>query len=175
MLLNEGMDTGDILLRRETPIGETETAEDLFVRLAEIGAPLMVETLAGIEGGTVTPQKQDDAGATAAPMLTREDGRVDAGRNAKCIYDRWRGFQPWPGAWTTVRGRKVTLHRLALAPSAAGEEAGVFRVEGDRLFFRAGDGGALEVLEIQVEGKRRMPAADLLRGHGVLDGDRLGS
>jgi methionyl-tRNA formyltransferase len=67
------------------------------------------------------------------------------------------------------------LHRLALAPSAAGGEAGVFRVAGDRLFFGAGDGGALEVLEIQVEGKRRMPAADLLRGHGVLDGDRLGS
>jgi methionyl-tRNA formyltransferase len=175
MRLNEGMDTGDILLRREVAIGETDTAEDLFPRLAEIGAPLMVETLTGLEAGTITPEKQDDAGATLAPILTRDDGRVDTARTAKSIYDRWRGFQPWPGAWTTVRGRKLTLHRLALATSGKADEPGVFRVMGDRLFFAAGDGGLLEVLELQMEGKRRMPAADLLRGHGIVDGDRLNS
>jgi methionyl-tRNA formyltransferase len=100
---------------------------------------------------------------------------VDPARTAQSIYDLWRAFQPWPGAWTTVRGKKLTLHRLAVAASAQGGDPGIFRVEGDRLFFTGGDGAALEVIELQTEGKRRMPAADLLRGHGVVDGDRLGS
>jgi methionyl-tRNA formyltransferase len=175
MRLDEGMDTGDMLLQRELPIGPRDTSEDLLPRLAELGAPLMVETLAGLEGGTISPQKQDNSHATYAPMLTREGGKVDPARSAQSIYDRWRGFQPWPGAWTTVRGKKLTLHRLMLASPARPGEAGIFRVEGDRLFFTAGDGAALEVIELQTEGKRRMPAADLLRGHGVIDGDRLGS
>jgi methionyl-tRNA formyltransferase len=176
MRLDEGMDTGDMLLRRELPIGPEDTTEDLFPRLAEIGAPLMVETLAGLEAGTITPQKQDNSVATYAPLLTREDGRIDPARTAQSIYDRWRGFQPWPGAWTTVRGKKLTFHRLVLASSTTkSSEPGVFRVEGDRLFFAAGEGGTVEVTEAQIEGKRRMSAADLLRGHGIVDGDSLGS
>jgi methionyl-tRNA formyltransferase len=176
MRLDEGMDTGDMLLRRELPIGLTDTAEDLFPRLAELGAPLMVETLAGLEAGTIVPQKQDNSLATHAPLLTRDDGRVDLARAAQSIYDRWRGFQPWPGAWTTVRGKKLTLHRLTLATIRQHGERGYFHVEGDRLYFTPnGDDGTLEVIEAQLEGKRRMPAADLLRGHGVVDGDRLGS
>jgi methionyl-tRNA formyltransferase len=175
MRLDEGMDTGDMLLQRELPIGPADTAEELFPRLAELGAPLMVETLTGLEAGSIAPQKQDGDLASYAPLLTREDGRVDPARTAQSIYDRWRGFQPWPGAWTTVRGKKLTLHRLKVAASAQGGDPGIFHVEGDRLFFTAGDGAALEVIELQTEGKRRMPAADLLRGHGVVDGDRLGS
>jgi methionyl-tRNA formyltransferase len=174
MRLDEGMDTGDMLLRRELPIGPDDTAEDLYPRLSALGAPLMVETLAGLEAGTITPLKQDSTLATLAPMLTRDDGRIDPTRAAQPIYDRWRGFQPWPGAWTTVRGKKLTLHRLVL-PSMSSSEPGVFRVTGGRLFFTAGDGGGIEVTEAQIEGKRRMPAADLLHGHGVVDGDRLGS
>jgi methionyl-tRNA formyltransferase len=174
MRLDEGMDTGDMLLRRETPIGPEETAEDLFPRLAEIGAQLMVETLAGLEAGSIVRQKQDGSLATTAPLLTREHGRIDPSWPAQAIYDRWRGFQPWPGAWTTVRGKKLTLHRLRVE-GAAGGDAGVFRVRGDRLFFWAGDGRSLEILELQIEGKRRMSTGDLLRGHGVVDGDRLGS
>ena len=175
MRLDEGMDTGGMLLRRELPIGPADTAEDLFFRLAALGAPLMVETLAGLEAEEIAPQEQDDSLATSAPMLTRDDGRVDPARAAQSIYDRWRGFQPWPGAWTTVRGKKLTFHKLKLGYSAQGAESGVFRVEGDRLFFTAADGGSLEVTELQLEGKRRMAVADLLRGHGVVDGDRLGS
>jgi methionyl-tRNA formyltransferase len=174
MRLDEGMDTGEMLLRGELPIGPDDTAEELFPRLAELGAPLMVETLAALEADKIRPQKQDNSLATNAPMLTRDDGRIDPARTAQSVYDRWRGFQPWPGAWTTVRGKKLTLHRLRLA-STTGGVPGVFRVMGDRLFFTAGDGGVLEVTEAQIEGKRRMPAADLLRGHGVVDGDRLGS
>ena len=175
MRLDEGMDTGDMLLRRELPVGPADTAEDLFPRLAALGAPLMVETLAGLEAGSIAPQKQDSSLATLAPLLTREDGRIDPARSAQSIYDRWRGFQPWPGAWTTVRGKKLALHRLTFARSAEPGAAGVFRVEGDRLFFTAGDGASLEVTELQLEGKRRMAVADLLRGHGVVAGDRLGS
>jgi methionyl-tRNA formyltransferase len=175
MRLDEGMDTGDMLLRRKLPIAPSDTAEDLFPRLAKLGAPLMVETLAGLEAGAITPQQQDNSLATYAPLLTRDDGRVDPARSVQSIYDRWRGFQPWPGAWTTVRGKKLTLHRLTIAGSPQRGDPGAFRVEGDRLFFTAGDGGSLEVTELQIEGKRRMPAADLLRGHGVADGDRLSS
>jgi methionyl-tRNA formyltransferase len=175
MRLDQGMDTGDMLLRRELPIGPADTAEDLFPRLAELGAPLMVDTLAGLEAGTIAPQKQDNSLATSAPMLTRDDGRVDPARSAQSIYNRWRGFQPWPGAWTTVRGKKLTLHRLTLTSDAQRGESGIFRVDGDRLLLTAGDGASLEVTELQLEGKRRMPAADLLRGHGVVAGDRLGS
>lgn len=176
MRLDEGMDTGDMLLRRELPIGADDTAEALFPRLAELGAPLMVETLAGLAAGTITPQKQDASRATTAPLLTREDGRIDPARTAQAIYNRWRGFQPWPGAWTTVRGKKLTLHRLAPATLRQHGERGCFHVAGDRLYFTPnGDDGALEVIEAQFEGRRRMPAADLLRGHGVVDGDRLGS
>jgi methionyl-tRNA formyltransferase len=175
MRLDEGMDTGDMLLRRELPIHPSDTAEDLFPRLAALGAPLMVETLAGLEAGSIAPQKQDGTLASLAPLLTRDDGRIDPSRSAQSIYDRWRGFQPWPGAWTTVRGKKLTLHRLTLARPAERGEAGVFHAEGDRLFFTAGDGASLEVTELQLEGKRRMAVADLLRGHGVVDGDRLGS
>ena len=174
MRLDEGMDTGDMLLRRELPIGPEDSADDLFPQLAEIGAPLMVETLAGLEAGTIRPQKQDNSLATNAPLLTRDDGRIEPTRRAQSIYNRWRGFQPWPGAWTTVRGKKLTLHGLLLA-STTGGEPGVFRVMGDRLFFTAGDGGVLEVTEAQIEGRRRMPVADLLHGHSVVDGDRLGS
>jgi methionyl-tRNA formyltransferase len=176
MRLDEGMDTGDMLLRRELPIGPADTAEDLFPRLAELGAPLMVDTLAGLEAGTIASQKQDNSLATSAPMLTRDDGRVDPARSAQSIYNRWRGFQPWPGAWTTVRGKKLTMHRLSPATIWQHGERGYFHVEADRLYFTPnGDDGTLEVIEAQLEGKRRMPAADLLRGHGVVDGDRLGS
>jgi methionyl-tRNA formyltransferase len=176
MRLDEGMDTGDMLMRRELPIGPADTAEDLFPRLAALGAPLMVETLAGLEAGSIAPQKQNNSLATLAPLLTRDDGRIDPARSAQSIYDRWRGFQPWPGAWTTVRGKKLTFHRLTLATMRQHGERGYFHVQGDRLYFTPnGDDGTLEVIEAQLEGKRRMPAADLLRGHGVVDGDRLGS
>jgi methionyl-tRNA formyltransferase len=175
MLLEEGLDTGPMLLARELAIAPADTAERLFPRLAELGAPLMVETLAGLAAGTLSPRRQNDAEATLAPLLTREDGRIDLSRTAQSIYDRWRGFQPWPGAWTTVRGKKLTLQRLTLLPGSSSQEHGLFRVRGERLFFSAGDGGALEVLELQLEGKRRMTAAELLRGKGLLDGDRLGS
>ncbi len=115
MKLDAGLDTGEMLLARAVPIAEETGAVEVFDVLASVGAELMVETLAGLEAGTIVPVVQDHALATLAPMLGRDDGRVDFGWRAKTIYDRWRGFYPWPGAHTTFRGKKLILHGLKLA------------------------------------------------------------
>ena len=175
MLLAEGLDTGDVLLQKEMGIGPDVTAQDLFPLLAELGAPVMVETLAGLEAGTITPRKQDDAQATLAPILTREDGRVDFGRSAAEIYNRWRGFYPWPGAWTMLGGKKLTVHRMKPVEGTAGAEPGTVRVEQGLLMVACGGGTAIEILELQIEGKKRMAVADFLRGHALANGTRLGA
>jgi methionyl-tRNA formyltransferase len=178
MRLDEGLDTGDILMQREMAIAPDQTAEDLYPLLAEMGAALMVETLDGLASGTLSATKQDDAQATHAPILTREDGRMNFTQPAMTIYNRWRGFQPWPGAWTLLGSKKLTAHRLMpLEPSAlAGGPAdpGLVSIEPDRLFVRCGTGTWLELVEVQMEGKKRMLAADFLRGHPLMTGDRLG-
>jgi methionyl-tRNA formyltransferase len=173
MILEAGLDTGPMLLARAVPIGEGETAEDLFVSLAGVGAELMVETLAGLESGAITPQVQDHALATLAPILTREDGLISFARTAKQIYDRWRGFQPWPGAHTMLRGKKLIVHRMAVAAGIAAAQ-GELVIEEERLFAGCADGSAIELLEVQMEGKRRMSAAEFLHGHQVKSGERLG-
>ncbi len=172
MILEAGLDTGPMLLAKSVPIGEEETAEDLFVALAAIGAPLMVETLAGLEAGTITPVAQDHALATLAPILTREDGLIDFARTAKQSYDRWRGFQPWPGAHTVLRGKKLIVHRMRIA-THEGVPEGELLVDGDRLYAGCGEGTAMEFLEVQMEGKRRMSAAEFLRGHQIRSGERV--
>jgi methionyl-tRNA formyltransferase len=112
MRIDQGLDTGDMLLQRFLPIQPDQTAEQLFPLLAESGAGLMRETLEGLEAGTIQPIPQDNAAASLAPILQREDALVDFTRSAADIYNRWRGFQPWPGAYTLFRGRKLTLHRM---------------------------------------------------------------
>lgn len=174
MRLDEGLDTGDMLLARAVPIAPEETATDVFAALASIGAELMVETLAGLASGEITPRPQDHAHATLAPILTREEGRVDFTRSAKQIYDRWRGFQPWPGAHTLLRGRKLIVHRMHLAPhETAGTEPSVLHVHGEELVVPCAT-GAVVLDEVQLEGKRRMGSAEFLRGFQVRSGERLG-
>jgi methionyl-tRNA formyltransferase len=173
MLLEAGLDTGPMLLARAVPIGEEETAVDLFATLAAVGAELMVETLAGLENGSITPQAQDHSLATLAPILTREDGLISFGRTAKQIYDRWRGFQPWPGAHTVLRGKKLIVHRMAVAAGVT-SAPGELQVEGERLFAGCAESSAIELLEVQMEGKRRMSAAEFLHGYQVKSGERLG-
>ncbi len=175
MRIDEGLDTGDMLLQDEMPVPPTMTAEELFPLLAEMGAPVMVETLAALEQGTIAPQKQDDAQATLAPILTREDGRVDFGRSAVEIYNRWRGFQPWPGAWTMLGGRKLTLHRMQLAERGDRGEPGEVKIESGHFYVACGDGRWLEITDLQLEGKKRMPAADFLRGNTLAQETRLGA
>ena len=173
MVLEAGLDTGPLLLAQVVPIGQEETAVDVFENLAAVGAELMVATLGGLEAGTVVQQVQDHALATLAPILTREDGTVDFNKPAKEIFDRWRGFQPWPGAHTTLRGKKLIVHRMHLV-AEAGTGCGALRVEGERLIVGCGLDSALELLEVQMEGKKRMTAAEFLRGHQVRTGERLG-
>ena len=175
MRLEAGLDTGPMLLAHAMPIAPEETAEDLFESLATVGAELMVRTLQGLEDGTVLPVEQDHALATLAPILTREDGRMDfATRTAEELVNRWRGFQPWPGAWTSLRGKKLTVHRMRVNgdPGAPGAP-GVLRVDGMRIFVGCRE-SLLEFEEVQMEGKKRMTAAEFLRGFQVKTGERVG-
>ena len=170
MLLEEGLDTGPILLQQTLAIAPGQTAVDLFDLLAHSGAPLMVESLASLAGGTIHPQPQNHSFATFAPLLDREDGRMDfAARTAIELKNRWRGFQPWPGAFTTLDGKKLIVHRLevAAAPHSAESalaEPGQLRIENHRLFAACAENTWLELLELQLEGKKRLIAAEFLRG-----------
>jgi methionyl-tRNA formyltransferase len=173
MLMNEGLDTGDMLLRRRTPIGPDETASDLAARLAEIGADLVVETLARID--EITPEPQDDAAATLAPILKRDDGLVDWTGPAREISNRRRGFHPWPGIWTTLDGLRLQIWDASVEEDDETAEPGtVVEAKGDRLVVACGGGSRLVARELQLEGKRRMTTRDLLNGVKVPVGTRLG-
>lgn len=172
MRIEAGLDTGDILLVRETGIGPEETASELSLRLAAMGAELLTETLRGLEAGTITPRKQDDAAATYAPILKKEDGRVDWTRSARAISNQARGFDPWPGAFTKFRGELLQLRRVRAVEESAGGP-GRIEVAGRALKVACGEGG-LEVLELQPEGKRRMTAPEFLNGRRPESGEMLG-
>jgi methionyl-tRNA formyltransferase len=173
MRLDAGLDTGDMLLAQVCPIGQEETAVDVYGCLAPVGAELMVKTLYKLEHGTIVPRAQDHSLATLAPILKREDGWIDFSRTAQQIYDRWRGFQPWPGAHTILRGKKLIVQRMHVA--GVGDcEPGVMEVRGDALVVGCAGEHVLTLDEVQMEGKRRMSAAEFLRGNQVRSGERLG-
>lgn len=174
MQLDAGLDTGPMLLAKAVPIGPEETAVDLYRTLAEVGAGLMVETLAGLEAATIVLQPQDHALATLAPILKREDGAIDFSRSATVIHNRWRGFQPWPGAFTTLRGKKLIVHAMRVATMGMVPGDGLLLVYADRLLVGCGASTTLELTEVQMEGKRRMTAAEFLHGYQVKTGERLG-
>jgi methionyl-tRNA formyltransferase len=174
MRLDAGLDTGPMLLAQAIPVGEEETAVDVYENLAEVGAPLMVETLRRLEAGEIFPEPQDHALATHAPILTRDDGRIDFTRTAKEIHNRWRGFQPWPGAHTTLRGKKLIVHRLHPTQHETPLTHGVIHLHEGHLLAGCGGSTVIELDEVQLEGKRRMLAAELLRGFQISSGERLG-
>jgi len=173
MRIDAGLDTGDILLQEETPIASRDTAETLAPRLAEIGAILMVETLRGLQSGTIRPRPQDHSQASLAPILKKEDGRIDFGRFATEIRNRLRGFQPWPGASTSFRGKTLNLWNAVESPQPAPAPAHL-SVENDHLIVGCGQNTALQLLELQPEGKKRMPARDFLHGYHPRTGETLG-
>jgi methionyl-tRNA formyltransferase len=173
MRLDEGLDTGDMLLAQVCPIGREETAAEVYECLAPLGAKLMVKTLHHLEAGLIFPEAQDHSMATLAPILKREDGWIDFSRGAQKIHDRWRGFQPWPGAHTLLRGKKLIVQKMHVA-GVGGGEAGVVEVQGDALLVGCGGGSLIGLDEVQLEGKRRMSAAEFLRGNQVKSGERLG-
>jgi methionyl-tRNA formyltransferase len=175
MKIDAGLDTGDILLQREMPIAAEDTAVSLGPRLAVVGAELMIETLRGLESGAVKPVRQDESKATLAPILKKEDGRIDFERTATAIWNRLRGFQPWPGAYTSFRGRGFVVHRAHPAEDSQSLVLGELAVEGTRLLVGCGQESILELTELQLEGKRRMSAADFINGYRPKTGEKLGS
>ena len=172
MKIDAGLDTGDMLLQAEMPIATEDTAETLAPRLAELGAELLVETLARLEAGVIAPVPQNHAEHSLAPILKKEDAHIDFHRSAREIVNRLRGFTPWPGAFTQFRGKGFVVHaaRVAEAKIAPGE----LKLEGERLLVGAGAGSALELIEIQLEGKKRMSARDFVNGYRLQVGERLG-
>ena len=169
MRIDAGLDTGDMLLKWETPIGEEETSIDISPRLAEHGATLLIETLDRI--GTIEPIKQDDAESTLGPILKKEDGQIDFAMDATEILNRVRGFQPWPGVYTQLRGQRFHVWKGAVAPVTV--LPGHLRLLNKRLYIGCGKGSALELLEVQLEGRKRLPVPVFLNGFTLTENEPL--
>jgi methionyl-tRNA formyltransferase len=180
MLMDEGLDTGDILLQRPTAIDEGETAPRLLERLSHTGAELLSETLARFR--EIEPRKQRDEDATLAPILKREDGLIDWTLDARDIERRVRGFQPWPNAYTSYNGRRLVIHRAEVPWNEDEGVAGrtqvrpgvIMEARGDALTVSCGGSTALRLLEVQLEGKQRVKARDFINGSHVKAGETLG-
>ncbi|MFZ0951338.1 MAG: methionyl-tRNA formyltransferase [Candidatus Sulfotelmatobacter sp.] len=173
MKIDAGLDTGDILQQQEIPITSNDTAETLAPKLASVGAELMVETLRGLQAGSIHPRPQDQTLATLAPILKKGDGLIDFSCPATEILNRMRGFQPWPGACTKFRGKNLQVWKASALDRKL--KSSELKVEDDRLFVGCGQGGAIELLELQLEGKKRTSAADFIRGYRPAPGEKLGS
>jgi methionyl-tRNA formyltransferase len=175
MLIEEGLDTGPMLLARSTPIGDEETAPELERRLAGLGAEVLLETLQGLAEGTVHPVPQDATRATVAPMIRKEHGVIDWSAPADVLARRVRAFQPWPGMVTAFAGRGLKVLRARPEAGDAGAAPGaLLRVDQDGLVVAAGRGTALRLLEVQPESRRAMPAAAFAAGARVSAGARFG-
>ena len=181
MLMDPGLDTGPILLQWSTGISPEETAVELAERMSTRGAALVAETLERLEAGTVTPQPQDNSRATRAPLLKKEHGEIDWTLPASTIANRVRGFLPWPGCYTGFRGKKLQVWRVRSNQSREREGAevsfgpGQLFPTGNDLLVACGGNTSLHLLEVQLEGRRRMAAAEFLHGSQPKAGERLES
>jgi methionyl-tRNA formyltransferase len=173
MRIDAGLDTGDILLQGDLPIGAEDTSETMAPKLAALGADLMIETLRGLREGSISARHQNHEQATLAPILKKGDGEIDFHRNATEIWNRLRGFQPWPGAFTRFRGKN--LHVWSARPVEAKVPMGAIQMAGELPLVGCSQGTALALTEVQVEGKKRMSARDFVNGYRPFDGELLGS
>ena len=176
MLIEKRLDAGDILLQREAAIGAGEGASDFASRLAPIGADLLIETLSALASRSIEPRSQDETEATYAPIIKREDGRIDWTQSAHEIYNRLRGFDPWPGVFSTFRGKRIQIRaaKPISQPVSDVGQPGRLTFDDDSLFAECGT-GRLELVEVQLEGKQRIAAADFARGHRIHDSEILGT
>ena len=174
MRIDAGLDTGNMLLKWETAIGPEENALELGARLADAGADLLVRTLAGLDAGTIPPEPQDSSQATHAPILKKENGRIDWSMSAPQIFNRMRGFLPWPGAYTSFRGQGMHVWKARLTEEPGEGTPGRLSATAGRLLAECGGGSMLELLEVQLEGRKRMPAAAFLQGHRIEPREILG-
>ncbi|HEX5033053.1 MAG TPA: methionyl-tRNA formyltransferase [bacterium] len=164
IVMDEGLDTGPILLQWSEPILPADTAGSLAGRLADLGAQALVQTVAGLERGNIQPTPQNDAEASLAPLLRKEEGRVDWTRPAAEIYNRYRGLSPWPGAFTFLGGKRIVLSELAPAePATALQPGSLWSGPEGRTLVATGQ-GALEIRRLKPEGKSVLNAADFMRG-----------
>jgi methionyl-tRNA formyltransferase len=174
MRIDAGLDTGDMLAQRSMPIRSEETAPHLSKRLAEAGAQLLLESIQSIANETVVYTPQDNSMATYAPVLKKEDGRIDWSLSASVIHNRMRGFTPWPGAYTTFRGQALRIHDAYPLGCQSSDEPGTLESEKRTLRVICGHNSALELKEIQLEGKKRVDVDAFLNGHNIERGERLG-
>jgi methionyl-tRNA formyltransferase len=172
MRIDAGLDTGEILLQEEILIAPGDTAETLAPALASVGAKLLVKTLRGLQAAAIQPRPQDHAQATLAPILKKEDGLIDFSRPASEILNRMRGFQPWPGAYTKFRGKTLQVWKASSQTGAP--PSSEIKVDRDHLLFGCGNNTAIELLEVQLEGKKRSSAADFMRGYRISSGEKFG-
>jgi len=172
MQMEEGLDTGPVLYRVVEPIRPDESAAELALRLSEVGAEALVEVLALLEGDAVSEEPQDHDRATYAPKLSREDARIDWQRPAEEIARRIRGFDDVPGAWSELNGATVKLFRPAVEPREGTPGTVIEASSSEGVVIAAGT-GAVRIREVQTPGKRRMEAADWVRGRGVAVGERF--
>jgi methionyl-tRNA formyltransferase len=199
MRIDSGLDTGPVLLKYETEIAPDETAPELYARLAEAGAPLIVETLRGLASGAITPTPQDKSQATLAPPLKKEDGRINWSLPAQNIYNRMRGFQPWPGAFTTFRGRQCAIWgkpvpgqpaqtgaTVGAGPATAGpapttasqagqQIPGTISVNGAEADVTCGEQTALRLECVQLEGRNKISAREFANGARLASGESFGT
>jgi methionyl-tRNA formyltransferase len=174
--MDAGLDTGDILLQREIEIAGQDTAETLSECLSTLGAQLVVETLRGLAKAEIRPRPQEHVLATRAPMLKKEHGRIDWSLRAEEVARRVRGLRPWPGAYTTFRGKTLHLWVAAPWPARPGGpiEPGAMAAEDERLWVGCGHNTVLEIEEVQLAGRKRMSARDFLNGARLASSEKLG-
>jgi methionyl-tRNA formyltransferase len=174
MRLDAGLDTGDTLLFHKISIGKTTTSAELFPQLSLLGAEVLVETLSGLEQGTVKAQPQDHAKATLAPILTREDGRLAVEKYAANeAYNRWRAFYPWPGCWSIFRSKRFLIYKLQEISRAIDLLPGQLVFHSGELILGMAESTTLALDEVQLEGKPRMSGAQFARDFQLQPGERL--
>ena len=170
MYMGEELDAGDMLLKEETPIGENETAGELFERLSGIGARLLAETIEDLEKGTVVPKPQDPSQVSYAPMLDKKMAWVDFTQPARKVHKLICGLSPWPSALCGLDGKTLKLHRSVCVEGYRGEPGTI--LDDQRMILACGQ-GAIELLEVQLEGAKRMSAAEFMRGRRITVGKKL--
>jgi len=175
MRIDAGLDTGDMLLKWETSIGPEENAVELGRRMAQAGADLLVQTLAEVDAGSIRPERQDNSQASLAPILKKEDGQVDWNWPARKIFNRARGFLPWPGAYSYFRGQLFHIWKARVADETIQGDPGRLMPIKKRLLVSSGEGTTLELLDVQVEGRKRMPVEAFLNGHRLDENEALGA
>jgi methionyl-tRNA formyltransferase len=174
MKMDEGMDTGDILLTQQVEITDTDTAQSLHDRLAQVGAGLVINALDGVERGTIRPAPQDNSMASYAPPLKKEDGLIDWSRAARVIYNRIRGFDPWPGAFTYLRGSRLKVFSGEVVEEEVRDTPGKVVQSGPEGVRVSTGTGFLVIEEVQLEGRKRMPVREFLIGNEIPPGTQLG-